>query len=101
MPFQPGQPRPEGAGRKKGAKNKKKVMRVEDVLVEKGVNPVEEILKTLPDLKPAERVETLLKLIPYYQPLLKAVEHGGFDPEDDGEFEDLPEAAVLALAKVK
>lgn len=90
MAFQKGNP-----GRPKGSKNKKRVLRVEATLVEKGINPIEEILKLLPELEAEERAEVLLKLVPYYQAPLKVNEE---DPDDE-DLEDMPEAALLSIAK--
>jgi hypothetical protein len=41
-------------GRPAGSPNKSKLLRVEDLLAEKNVNPIEEILKLLPTLEPRD-----------------------------------------------
>jgi len=92
MAFKPGNP-----GRPKGSKNKKKVLRVEDVLVAKEKNPVEEIIAMMPQLKPIEQVETWMKLIPYYQAVVKADD--GFFDDDDHDEDDTPVADLISLAR--
>lgn len=94
MPFKPGDRHP-GAGRPKGSKNKKRVLRVEETLVAKGLNPIEEIIRLIPELKKEEQVEAWQKLVPYYQAPIKVNEPG----DEDEEWEDLPEAALIQLAK--
>lgn len=54
-------------GRKKGSKNKLNYKKVIDVLLEKGLNPTEEILKLIPELEISEQVKTWLFLLTYTQ----------------------------------
>jgi hypothetical protein len=56
--FQKGQPRPPSSGRKPGTKNKHRLSTVRETLQERGINPILEILKLLPDLKVTEQNET-------------------------------------------
>jgi hypothetical protein len=65
--FQKGQPRPPTAGRKKGTPNKATLLKVEEVLAQKGINPVEEILALIPDLPPVAQAKTWLELLQYTQ----------------------------------
>jgi len=74
MKFQSGQPRPAGAGRKKGSVNKKKLLRVEEVLLAADLSPVDELIKLLPQLQPKDAARVLLELQSYVEPKPKAVE---------------------------
>jgi len=51
--FKKGEPRAENAGRKKGTKNKKTLLTVEEILLKYDVNPIEELIKIAqePDVK--------------------------------------------------
>lgn len=50
---------------------------VADVLIEHGLNPVEEILKVMPQLEPDVAARLHAELLQYVQPKLKSVEHTG------------------------
>lgn len=104
MGFQKGQPRPANAGRKKGSKNKRKVARVADILAEKGINPVDEILKLIngkdekgkPLLGPSLKLTAWFDLQSYCQAKPKALDNepNDIDPE---EFEDVTTADLLTI----
>lgn len=49
MRFKPGDPKPPNSGRQKGTPNKSKVLRVEDYLAEKGINPIVKVIEILED----------------------------------------------------
>lgn len=86
MPFKKGQPKVPGSGRTKGTLNKASILRVQDVLAQKGLNPVEEVLKLMPKLAEAQRVKAWLELLSYCQA----------KPRDPGDGEgELPAAGVL------
>ena len=72
MTFKVGDPKPAGSGRKKGVKNKVKVdvPQVRELLGMKGINPIEEIMKLLPDLRTNEQVEVWKWLYQYVEPKL-------------------------------
>jgi hypothetical protein len=67
MKFQKGMPKPETSGRKPGSKNKKTILRVEEVLSENEVNPTEEILAIIPILDPNEQLKAWGMLLAYIQ----------------------------------
>ena len=102
MTFQPGQPRPPNAGRKKGSKNKIRIKKVAEVLAENGLNPVLEIVDILNneahDMKPAERAKLWLDLLSYCQAKPREIEP---EPEDDPseELQETPTEALLKLVK--
>lgn len=56
MPFKPGQPPPPNSGRKKGTKNRKKVLKVAEYLAIHDITPTEEIIKLIHSgtLRPGE-----------------------------------------------
>jgi hypothetical protein len=54
-------------GRPVGSPNKSKLLRVEDLLAEKDINPIEEILKLIPTLEPRDQVKTWLDIQGYVQ----------------------------------
>lgn len=56
--FKKGDPKPANSGRKVGVKNKHKLSTVRETLQERGINPIVEILKLLPDLKVSEQNQT-------------------------------------------
>lgn len=70
--FQKGQPRPPNAGRKKGTKNKKRVPLVTEYLASRGINPINEILKLIPELESDQRFQAWKTLLSHTQPNLKA-----------------------------
>ena len=59
-------PRP-GPGRPKGSKNTATLLKAEQYLAEKGVHPVEEILKRIPDVDAATAIKAYLELLSYCQ----------------------------------
>jgi hypothetical protein len=67
MPFKPGQPRPEGAGRKAGVdySKKKYIPNVREQLEKLGIDLIQEIVKLLPELEPKDRFSALMALLPY------------------------------------
>jgi hypothetical protein len=105
--FKKGMPRPPNAGRKKGSKNKKKILRVEEVLLESNFHPIQHILNLLPELTPSEQTATCLKLIKYLQPELKAqeVDPNTFNSDSDSEeteaTDNLTNADLIALVQSK
>jgi hypothetical protein len=107
MAFVKGMPRPAGAGRKKGSLNKKKVLRVEEVLIKENINPIEEILKLIPKLQPAEQVKSYFDLLKYLQPTLKAQEVNPDDyssseeDEEENLTDELTNEELIKLVKHK
>lgn len=56
MAFKKGTPKPPGSGRKKGVTNKPKPLeKTLQVLTNKALNPVEEILKLIPAMPPRDQ----------------------------------------------
>ena len=64
--FQPGNKL--SPGRKPGSKNKASIKRVSEILAEQNINPVDEILKLLPQVKPETAIKTWETLLAYTQP---------------------------------
>ena len=54
-----------GKGRPKGVRNRISLQKVDEYLAERGINPIEEILKLLPMLDPREQVKVWGGLLPY------------------------------------
>jgi hypothetical protein len=73
--FVKGQPRPPGAGRKPGSRNR--ATPVKEMLRAKGIDLIEELTRTLEDLRGRDRAAVLLRLMDYVYPKVKATE-----PED-------------------
>ncbi len=71
MPFAPGHKKHPDSGRKLGQKNRKTILKAKDVLFDKSINPVEEILKLMPELKPSERLDAWKFLMNYIEPKVK------------------------------
>lgn len=82
MPFKPGDPKPEGSGRKPGVRNKAAVIKVDEVLAKNRKHPVEEILLLIPELKPHEAVKAWLELLSYMQSKPKDIVDGKSVPRD-------------------
>jgi len=76
MGFEKGHTRPANSGRKKGTPNKRKVLRVEEYLAQKNINPVEKILSIIEtgELKKSEEISAWFDLLNYVQPKLKPIE---------------------------
>lgn len=74
--FKPGDKRPENAGRRKGTPNKAS-LKLLDQLLEKNINPVEEILKLMDLVDANKKMDAWLKLLSYCYPTLKAIEVQG------------------------
>ncbi|HEY8270749.1 MAG TPA: hypothetical protein VIG33_07650 [Pseudobdellovibrionaceae bacterium] len=81
--FAKGMKKVEGSGRKPGTPNKKSLLRVEEVLAEKNVNPTEEILAIIPSLDPNEQVRAWGMLLSYIQPKPASGGVGKSDSSDD------------------
>ena len=74
MKYYPGQPKPEGSGRKKGTKNQKRIPKVAARLIEMGINPAEEALKAIYQLSPGERFDAWMEVISYCEAKPRYVE---------------------------
>lgn len=97
MTFVPGQPKPANSGRRKGTPNKKTVLRVSDVLAEKGINPTEKILELLPKLKESEQIHVWFELLSYLEPKPAPEKKDEDDPGDAGE--DLTTEQILDMVR--
>lgn len=89
-----------GSGRKKGSVNKRTLLRVDEVLSARGLNPVEEILKLMPDLPPVEQARQWHEILKYVQPIMKAIEVDpkAFQPDPEpSPAEDVSTDTLLAL----
>lgn len=77
MPFKPGDPRPENAGRKKGSPNKI-TKTLESFFDEQGLFLPEKILSEIQEIaSPSERMKVWLELLQYIYPKRKALEMSG------------------------
>jgi hypothetical protein len=56
---------PRRPGRPFGSKSKSKVLRVDEFLSEAGINPVEKLMKLMPELEPKEQARVWLELQSY------------------------------------
>jgi hypothetical protein len=65
MRFQKGQPRHPDSGRKIGSTNKKKLKSLAETLEERGLEPIAELLKLLPQLDAKDAVRTWIDVFPY------------------------------------
>ncbi len=74
MPFKPGQPRPFGAGRKPGSKNKKILLKAYDAFADRDQNPIEQILNLVTELPAAEQIPIWLKLLEWVEPKAKTTD---------------------------
>ncbi len=82
-------------GRLKGTPNAKRLLKVEEVLIEKGYCPVAVILELIPHLEPEDQVKSWFNLLSYCQ--AKPKEETG---ETDTSITPLPEEAVAALVTI-
>lgn len=99
MTFYKGMPKPPGSGRKPGSKNKKRVAKVADLLAEKDINPVDQILNLIPSLDEEGQVNAWLDLLAYCQAKPKVDD--SFDDDDDiDEFDDIPTEELLRIIKL-
>jgi hypothetical protein len=76
-----------------GGRAKSRIPRVEEVLKAKDMNPTEELLKLLPDLKPAEQAKVWMELIQYCHAKQK------YNPGDQIDAEDLAKLSRDELIK--
>jgi hypothetical protein len=102
MAFQPGQGRPPGSGRKPGSQNKKSVAKVADVLAERDINPVAEILALIPELPYAsQKIKAYMDLLSYCEAKPKEIESSPDDlPTDEdliNQLKDVSDSALLTL----
>ena len=74
--FKPGMQKVPGSGRQKGVANKFS-LNVLGHLKERGLEPVQEILKLLPSVDNAKQLEAWLKLLSYCYPTLKSIDLQG------------------------
>lgn len=95
--FYKGMPKPANSGRKKGVPNKTKLIRVADLLAQKAINPVEEIMALMPDMRPEAQAKVWLELLSYCQAKPK---EEPVDEDYGGVPVALPEAAVAALVAI-
>lgn len=97
MKFEKG--RDKTGGRQKGTPNKTKVLRIEDVLVARGLNPIEKILEILEgpnDMYDSDKAKLWLALQSYCQPKASnalELEEKVFIPRADISFEEFCEVA--------
>lgn len=105
MAFVKGMPRPANAGRKKGSKNKKTLLRVADVFADKNIEPVTEILRLIDQLdEPRDKLKAWLELLSYCQ----AKPRDEMPPDDGDEadalienFENVTDETLMKIATMK
>ena len=100
MAFEKGKPRPANAGRRKGTKNRKKLIPVEEILATANFNPAEELMKVLPSLEPLDRAKILIQLLDYYCPKVKPIEVPAPAPEPDPAKETLKNTDTAQLVSL-
>lgn len=74
MPFKAGQAKHPKSGRQPGVVNKKKIIKISELLILKDINPVEEMLKLIPELNARDQMETWKFLLSYLESKPKSVE---------------------------
>ena len=98
--FQPGN---KLGGRKPGSKNKVSIKRVAEILAEQNINPVDEILKLLPQVKPETAIKTWETLLAYTQPKPRELTMRMEPPNPYRDVEpinpELTQEELLAIAK--
>lgn len=96
-----GLPKSKSGGKQKGTLNKKTVFSVASLLVDKNIDPIEEIMKLLPDLRPHEQLRAWLELLQYCDAKRKSVEVELQEAESDNEklFDAIPRHELIKLAK--
>lgn len=99
MKFEKGQPKPESSGRKKGTPNKKKIVKVADLLAEQNINPAEKILNIIPTLDPEDQVKAWLDLLSYCEakPKDQGPDGDGDDDNDPDELDEVPLDNILEI----
>lgn len=82
--------RPKSGGRKKGSKDIKTLLRAKAILSNLGINPVEEMLKVIPTMKPDSQFEAWKFLQSYCEvPLKENTPEDQNQPEETASTEDL------------
>lgn len=77
-----------------GGRTKRAFKRVDEILKELGKEPIGELMKLIPELRPREQAQVWLEILPYVHAKLKPLEH-----EEDNELENLSTAELLQLVK--
>ena len=77
MAFEKGMKKVKGSGRKKGQKNRKTLLKLEETLIQSNFNPIEQLLKIYGELEAKDKVSVCFDLMRYLEPKLKDV-----GPED-------------------
>jgi hypothetical protein len=97
MRFEKGHPKPQTSGRKKGTPNKKKILKVADVLADQNIDPTKKILNIIPTLEPEDQVKAWLDLLSYCQAKPKDSEPDGDDDNDPDELDEVPTDNILEI----
>lgn len=66
-PFQPGQPKPAGSGRKPGTPNRA-TQQLREILEAEGLDPAKKLAQLLPSLEPEKQADVCLALLKYLYP---------------------------------
>jgi hypothetical protein len=103
MKFQKGVPRPANAGRKKGSKNKKKIMLVDEFIRSQDINIAGQWYAAVLEIeKPAERAKALSEIYRYLDAPVK--EKLSIEDEEETEStgsEASAEADILSIVGLK
>jgi hypothetical protein len=99
MPFQPGQQKPPGSGRKKGQSNSKKLPKVAEYFATNDINPVRELMELLPSLMPGQQMAVWLELLKYCQPTFRPIESLPEPDESEMDVSSLSEDELIAVAQ--
>ena len=97
MGFKKGEPRPLGAGRKKGSVNLKKVLKLSDYLKDNDINISKDIYETIMQIdKPSERAKALLDLYRFVDAPVKEKDLSADEPLET-QLEETTEDNLLAM----
>ena len=87
-PWKPGQ-----SGNPSG-RPKRILPRIDEVLKAKSLEPLDELLKLLPDLEPRDKMKVWLEIIAYIHPKAKPVTE-----EEEDELDKLPTSELLKMIR--
>jgi len=103
VPFQAGQTKPEGSGRKKGTPNNKTLI-LNEIMENLGLDVPTRLCELLPLLKPSKQADVLLQLMGYLYPRRKSVEcfiERGFNEEEKPELTHEEKAReIISMYKI-
>lgn len=99
MSFKKGDPKPANSGRKKGAKNKRKILKISDFILSQNINIAQELylaIQSIPD--PIAKAKALMEFYKFVDAPVKEKEAEG---ETQDQPTDLPPSDILTLVGEK